>query len=69
VGPGKRLEDGTRAALEVCVSDTVVYEKYGGTEILIDGKDYMIMAEDSILAIREPRAEKPAAKKAPAKRR
>ena len=51
VGSGKMLEDGTRVALEVSVGDTVVFAKYGGTEIDLDGKDLMILSERDIHAI------------------
>ena len=51
VGSGKMLEDGTRVALEVKVGDTVVFAKYGGTEIDLDGKDLMILSERDIHAI------------------
>ena len=52
VGPGKLLETGTRAPLEVSVGDVVVYSEYGGTVITIDGKDYVILDEGSVLAIK-----------------
>ena len=51
VGPGKLLEDGKRAAMEVREGDRVVFAKYAGTEINIDGNDYLIMRESDILAI------------------
>ena len=53
VGSGKLLDDGTRVALEVAVGDTVVFAKYGGTEIDLDGKDLMILSERDIHAIVE----------------
>jgi chaperonin GroES len=53
VGSGKLLDDGTRVALEVKVGDTVVFAKYGGTEIDLDGKDLMILSERDIHAIVE----------------
>ncbi len=53
VGTGKVLDNGERVALEVQVGDTVVFAKYGGTEISIDGADLMIMAERDIHAIVE----------------
>jgi len=49
-GPGKMTDDGKRIAMDVRVGDIVVYAKYGGTEIKIDGKDYMILNESQILA-------------------
>ena len=51
VGSGKLLDDGKRAALEVNVGDTVVFAKYGGTEIDLDGKELMILSERDIHAI------------------
>lgn len=50
IGPGK-LEDGKRVELEVKVGDKVIYRKYGGTEIKIEGDEYLILTEDDILAI------------------
>jgi chaperonin GroES len=51
VGAGKIVEDGTRAAMEVKVDDEVIFSKYAGTEIKLEGEDYLIMREDDILAI------------------
>ncbi len=51
-GPGKLLENGQRAPLEVSVGDVVVYSEYGGTEITVDGDDYVILDEGSVLAIK-----------------
>ncbi len=51
VGPGRVLEDGTRAALSVAVGDKVIYSKYGGTELKLDGQEYMILDEDQIYAV------------------
>lgn len=53
VGSGKLLDDGKRVALEVKVGDTVVFAKYGGTEITIEGKDLMILSERDIHAVVE----------------
>ncbi len=53
IGSGKLLDDGNRVALEVKVGDTVVFAKYGGTEIDLDGKDLMILSERDIHAIVE----------------
>lgn len=52
VGPGKVLENGERKAMSVKEGDTVIYSKYGGTEITVEGEEYMILDEDSIYAIR-----------------
>lgn len=53
VGPGRVLDDGSRAAMSVKVGQTVVFSKYGGTEVKLDGKDLVILDEDSIYAIRD----------------
>ena len=50
VGPG-RVEDGERIGLEVSVGDKVLIGKYSGTEVKIEGEEYLIMREDDILAI------------------
>ncbi len=51
VGPGKINDDGKRTALEVKKGDTVLYSKYGGTEIDIDGKTHLILRESDLLAV------------------
>jgi chaperonin GroES len=51
VGPGKVLDSGERAPMEVKVGDIVVYSEYGGTEVTLDGDDYVILDEGSVLAI------------------
>jgi chaperonin GroES len=53
IGPGKLLDDGTRGEMGVKVGDTVVYAKYGGTEVTIEGKDWVILDQDSIYAIKK----------------
>jgi len=50
VGPGKMSDDGKRIPLDVKVGDTVLYAKYGGTEIKLDGEDLIILRESDILA-------------------
>jgi chaperonin GroES len=50
VGPGRLSEDGKRIAMEVKVGDLVLYVKYGGTEVKIDGEELMILSEKDILA-------------------
>lgn len=52
VGPGRLLENGERAAMDVKEGDTVIYSKYGGNEIKLDGEEYLILDQDSIYAIR-----------------
>ena len=51
VGSGKRLEDGTVLPLEVKAGDRVLFGKYSGTEIKLDGEEYLIVKEDEILGI------------------
>jgi chaperonin GroES len=51
VGPGKAAENGTLIKPEVKVGDTVLYGKYSGTEVSVDGKDYLIMRESDLLAV------------------
>lgn len=53
VGPGRVTKKGERAPIAVNVGDTVIYSKWAGTEIKVDGEDLMLIDEDSILAIRE----------------
>lgn len=53
VGPGRVLQDGTRAPMAVKVGDRVIFSKYGGNEVEVDGKEYTILDEDQIYAIRE----------------
>lgn len=53
VGNGKVSEDGKRIALEVKVGDRVLFGKYSGTEVKVDGEEYLIMREDDVLGIIE----------------
>jgi len=53
VGPGKVNEKGDRIALQVAVGDRVLFSKYGGTDVKLDGVDYLIMREDDIMGIIE----------------
>ena len=50
VGPGRLLESGDRCAVAVEVGDEVLYGKYGGTDIEVDGTEYKILRESDILA-------------------
>lgn len=52
-GPGARADSGERTAMEVSVGDTVLYAKYAGTSIKIDGKELLILKESDVLAIVE----------------
>ena len=51
VGQGKVKEDGTRQPPDVKAGDTILFGKYSGQEIKIDGQEYLIMREDDVLAI------------------
>jgi chaperonin GroES len=51
VGDGKQLEDGGRAAFQVKVGDKVLFGSYAGTEIKVEGVEYVLMDESDILAI------------------
>jgi len=62
VGKGKRLEDGKLVALDVQVGDLILFGKYSGSDIKLDGEEYMIMREDEIFGIldKQPEAKKKA---------
>jgi chaperonin GroES len=51
VGPGKLLDNGTRATVDVQVGDKVVYSKYGGTEVKVGGEEVIILRGDDILGV------------------
>ena len=51
VGPGRLLDEGTVKSLEVKNGDRVLYGKYSGTEVSIEGDDYLILREEDVLAI------------------
>jgi chaperonin GroES len=51
VGPGRTLDNGNVAPLAVNVGDTVLYSKYGGTEVSVAGKDYLILSGRDVLAV------------------
>lgn len=50
-GQGRLLDDGKRAEMQVKKGDEVLFSSYAGTDIIVDGKEMMIMSEDDILAI------------------
>src|SRR5204863_3371954 len=59
VGPGRRSDQtGDLIPLDVQVGDTVVYSKYGGTEITVDGEDLLILSGRDVLAIQETKKKK-----------
>ena len=53
VGKGKILEDGSVRALDVKVGDKILFGKYSGTEVKVDGEDLLVMREDDIMAVIE----------------
>jgi chaperonin GroES len=63
VGQGKRLDDGKLVALDLKVGDRVLFGKYSGNEIKLDGKEYLVMREDDVLGVLEA-APQAAARKA-----
>jgi chaperonin GroES len=63
VGKGKRLEDGKVVPLDVKAGDRILFGKYSGSDIKIDGEEYLIMREDEVLGVLEGAA-KPANKAA-----
>jgi chaperonin GroES len=52
-GSGTRLEDGTLIPLDVRAGDRILFGKYDGNEITVDGRDYLILREDEVLAVLE----------------
>src|ERR1035441_2801682 len=62
VGKGKRLEDGKIIALDVAVGDRILFGKYSGSDIKLDGDEFLIMREDEVLGILDAQAK--SAKKA-----
>lgn len=53
VGPGRMLENGSRATMSVKVGDTILFKKYSPDEIKLDNKDYLVLTEHEILAVLE----------------
>ena len=51
VGPGKISDEGARLEMDVSVGDKVLYGKYSGTDVTLDGEEYLILRESDILAI------------------
>jgi len=51
VGPGRLDDKGKRVPVELKAGDRVLFSKYGGTDVKLDGKDYLIMREDDILGV------------------
>ncbi|MBE7445198.1 MAG: co-chaperone GroES [Planctomycetia bacterium] len=53
IGDGKLLKNGERAKFQVKKGERVLFSSYGGTEVKVDGEEYLLMSEDDILAIIE----------------
>ena len=53
VGPGRVSDNGTRIPVDVAVGDTVIYSKFGGTEVKAGGEDYLVLSSRDILAVIE----------------
>jgi len=51
VGTGRTLDNGTKVSMDVKVGDRIIYSKYSGSEIKIDGKEYLFVSEKDVLAI------------------
>ena len=51
VGPGKLSDEGKHIAMELKVGDKVLYGKYSGTEVTVDGETYLILRESDVLAV------------------
>ena len=51
VGEGKLLDDGKRAEMQVKAEDRVIFSSYAGTEIKVDGEEFLILSEDDVLAV------------------
>jgi len=53
VGPGRLNDDGTRTALQVTDGDRILFSSYGGTEVVFDDQEYLILNESDVLAVIE----------------
>ena len=51
IGPGRVDDNGNRVPLDVAVGDKVIYSKYGGTEVSVEGEDYLILSARDVLAV------------------
>jgi chaperonin GroES len=51
VGTGRTLDNGTKVAMEVKAGDTIIYSKYSGSEVKVEGKEVLIISEKDVLAI------------------
>ena len=53
VGSGKLLENGSRAQFQVKEKDRIIFSSYAGTEVKVDGEEYLVLSEDDVLAVVE----------------
>ena len=53
VGPGRMLDNGSLASMNVKVGDTVMFKKYGPDEVKVDGEDFLVISESDVLAVIE----------------
>lgn len=53
IGPGRLLENGTRAAMTLKVGDKIVFKKYSPDEVKVQGEDYLVIAESDVMAVLE----------------
>ena len=53
VGPGKTNANGDRVTMQVKSGDKIVFSKYAGTEVRVDGQDYLVLKQDDVLAVVE----------------
>ena len=51
IGPGKLLENGQRAQMEVKIGEVILYKKWGGDEVKVDGQEYKIITQEDVLAV------------------
>ena len=51
VGPGERLKDGSRRPMSVASGDTIIFGKYAGTEVRLDGEELLLIREDEVFAV------------------
>lgn len=51
IGTGRTLDNGTKLAMDVKVGDRIIYSKYSGSEVKIEGKEYLIISEKDVLAV------------------
>ena len=63
VGPGKTLDNGKKAPVDIKVGEVVLYGKYSGTEVTVSGEDFVILRADDVLAVVEGETAKKPAKK------